>query len=98
LVFLSTPPGSDITAVLPPEEPVSVFLPCTPNPTTGFFFYIPRREIIELPDVPVEAAAKLIMTAGMIQPGGGAEQNRSLAAMAAHARAAQAARAPAPAR
>ncbi len=98
LVFLSTPPGSDITAVLPPEEHVSVFLPCTPNPTTGFFFYIPRREIIELPDVPVEAAAKLIMTAGMIQPGGGAEQNRSLAAMAAHARAAQAARAPAPAR
>jgi uncharacterized membrane protein len=93
LVFLSTPPGSDITAVLPPEEHVSVFLPCTPNPTTGFFFYIPRREIIELPDVPVEAAAKLIMTAGMIQPGGGAEQHRSLATMAAQARAAQAARA-----
>src|SRR5258707_679524 len=45
-------------------------MPCTPNPTTGFFFYVPRREIIEL-DIPVEEAAKLIMTAGMIQPGGG---------------------------
>src|SRR6266513_2407911 len=70
LVFLSSPPGSDITARLPTqEEHVSVFMPCTPNPTTGFFFYVPRREIIEL-DIAVEEAAKLIMTAGMIQPGG----------------------------
>jgi uncharacterized membrane protein len=70
LVFLSTPPGSHITARLPSqEEHVSVFMPCTPNPTTGFFFYVPRKEVIEL-EIPVEDAAKLIMTAGMIQPGG----------------------------
>jgi len=91
LVFLSTPPGSDITSRLPPEEHVSVFMPCTPNPTTGFFFYVPRREIIEL-EIPVEAAAKLIMTAGMIQPGGGADQQRTLAVLAENARAAMAAR------
>jgi uncharacterized membrane protein len=91
LVFLSAPPGSDITARLPTqEEHVSVFMPCTPNPTTGFFFYVPRREVIEL-DIPVEAAAKLIMTAGMIQPGGEGEKNK-LAALAESARAAQAAR------
>jgi uncharacterized membrane protein len=91
LVFLSTPPGSDITARLPTqEEHVSVFMPCTPNPTTGFFFYVPRREVIEL-DIPVEAAAKLIMTAGMIQPGGEGEKEK-LAALAETARAAQAAR------
>ena len=43
LVFLSTPPGADITAQLPSkEEYVSVFMPCTPNPTTGFFFYVLR--------------------------------------------------------
>src|SRR5215831_12517321 len=89
LVFLSTPPGSDITAQLPTqEEHVSVFMPCTPNPTTGFFFYVPRRDIIEL-DITVEAAAKLIMTAGMIQPDGGSEQSR-LAALAETARAAKA--------
>jgi len=87
LVFLSTPPGSDITARLPTqEEHVSVFMPCTPNPTTGFFFFVPRREVIEL-DIPVEAAAKLIMTAGMIQPGG-SDQSR-LAALAETARAAK---------
>jgi uncharacterized membrane protein len=91
LVFLSTPPGSDITAQLPTqEEHVSVFMPCTPNPTTGFFFYVPRREIIEL-DIPVEAAAKLIMTAGMIQPDG--DPQKKLAALAETARLAQAARA-----
>jgi uncharacterized membrane protein len=75
-----------------------VFMPCTPNPTTGFFFYVPRRGIIEL-DIPVEAAAKLIMTAAMIQPGGnGGDQQRTLAALAQTARAAQAARATAPAK
>jgi uncharacterized membrane protein len=96
LVFLSTPPGSDITARLPSqEEHVSVFMPCTPNPTTGFFFYVPRREVIEL-DIPVEAAAKLIMTAGMIQPGGG-EQSR-LAALAETARAAKTVHTVAPAK
>src|SRR5437868_12434468 len=93
LVFLSTPPGTDITARLPSEEEhVSVFMPCTPNPTTGFFFYVPRREVIELA-IPVEEAAKLIMTAGMIQPGGNGEPTRRLGALAETARAAQATRA-----
>jgi uncharacterized membrane protein len=97
LVFLSAPPGTDITARLPSqEEHVSVFMPCTPNPTTGFFFFVPRREVIEL-DIPVEAAAKLIMTAGMIQPGGGHDHNR-LAALAESARAAKAMHSVAPAK
>jgi uncharacterized membrane protein len=96
LVFLSTPPGADIMAHLPTqEEYVSVFMPCTPNPTTGFFFYVPRREVLEL-DISVEEAAKLIMTAGMIQPGGLAgEPQHKLAALAAAARTAQAKRTPA---
>jgi uncharacterized membrane protein len=90
LVFISAAPGSDITAQLPTqEEHVSVFMPCSPNPTTGFFFYVPRREIIEL-DIPVEAAAKLIMTAGMIQPDG--DPQKRLAALAETARIAQSAR------
>src|SRR5205823_14211561 len=90
LVFLSTPPGSDITARLPTqEEHVSVFMPCTPNPTTGLFFYVPRREVIELA-IPVEEAAKLIMTAGMIQPGGAAgDAQKNIATLAETARIAQ---------
>src|SRR6201982_886039 len=47
LVFLSQRPSEEITSRLPSrEEYVSVFLPCTPNPTTGFFFYVLRQEII----------------------------------------------------
>jgi uncharacterized membrane protein len=94
LVFLSQPPGGEITARLPlQDEYVSAFMPCTPNPTTGFFFYVLRREVIEL-DIPVEAAAKLIMTAGLIQPNGGADTQKKLQAMADTARAAQALRKP----
>ena len=89
LVFLSTPPGADITTLLPSdEEYVSAFMPCTPNPTTGFFFYVLRREIIEL-DISVEDSAKLLMSAGMIQPGGGPEQQKRLAALAESARVAR---------
>jgi uncharacterized membrane protein len=88
LVFLSQPAGSDVQAMLPKaEEYISVFMPCTPNPTTGFFFYVPRSAIIEL-DLPVEAAAKLIMSAGLIQPNS-ADGPKRLAALAEAARTGQ---------
>jgi uncharacterized membrane protein len=91
LVFLSSPPGSQVTSRLPSDEDyVSAFLPCTPNPTTGFFFYVPRSEVIEL-DITVETAAKLIMSAGLIQPDIEDPAVR-MQALAATARAAQAAR------
>lgn len=95
LVFLSQPPVGEITTRLPrQDEYVSAFMPCTPNPTTGFFFYVPRRDVIEL-DIPVEAAAKLIMSAGLIQPGGGDHQKK-LASLAEAAKLARAARKPVP--
>jgi uncharacterized membrane protein len=68
LVFISAEPAEEVSSHLPPTPHISVFLPCTPNPTTGFYFYIPRDEVIELP-IPVDQAAKLIMSAGLIQPG-----------------------------
>jgi uncharacterized membrane protein len=89
LVFLSQPPGTQIAERLPgADEHLSVFMPCTPNPTTGFFFYVPRSRVIEL-DIPVEAAAKLIMSAGLIQPNAG-DYPKKLASLAAVAQAAQA--------
>ncbi|MDQ2082731.1 DUF502 domain-containing protein [Xanthobacteraceae bacterium Astr-EGSB] len=93
LVFLSQPAGSEIAERLPREEEyVSVFMPCTPNPTTGFFFYVARSDIIEL-DLPVEAAAKLIMSAGLIQPNGGADTHKKLSALAETAKVARMSRA-----
>jgi uncharacterized membrane protein len=83
LVFLSQSPGGDIAARLPGNDYVSAFMPCTPNPTTGFFFYVPRRDIIEL-DISVESAMTLLMSAGMAQPG--SEPQKRLAALAESAR------------
>ena len=48
---------------------ISAFMPCTPNPTTGYFFYIPAEDVVELP-ISADEAAKLIMSAGLIQPEG----------------------------
>jgi uncharacterized membrane protein len=92
LVFLSQPPSADIATRLPgSEEHISVFLPCTPNPTTGFFFYMKRKDIIDL-DIKVEDAMTLLISAGMIQPGGNSDAQKKLAALAQTARAAQMAR------
>jgi uncharacterized membrane protein len=93
VVFLSQPPGADIAERLPEAEHISVFLPCTPNPTTGFFFYLPRRDVIEL-DITVEAAMTMVMSAGMAQPGGGGDQQRKLAALANAARIARSTQSP----
>lgn len=94
LVFVSQPPSEGLVDRLPEGEHVSVFLPCTPNPTTGFFFYILRKDIVDL-DIKVEDAMTLLISAGMIQPGGGgADQQKKLAALAQTARAAQVMRNP----
>jgi uncharacterized membrane protein len=95
LVFLTQPPTPPIAKHLPQSEHVSAFLPCTPNPTTGFFFYVPKRDVIDL-DISVEQAMSLLISAGIIQPGSEDPQNK-LAALAQTARAAQAARKAAPA-
>lgn len=70
IVFVSAPPPREMADPLPggaAHDYVGVFLPCSPNPTTGFFFYLPRKDIIEI-SVSVDEAAKLIMSAGLIQP------------------------------
>ena len=95
LVFLSQPPGGDLAKRLPEGEHVSAFLPCTPNPTTGFFFYVLRKDLIVL-DISVESAMTLLISAGMVQPNGDAQ--KKLAALATTARAAQAAKSPAAAK
>jgi uncharacterized membrane protein len=94
LVFLTQSPTEEIAGRLPASEYVSAFMPCTPNPTTGFFFYVPKADVIEL-EITVEQAMTVIMSAGIVQPGADAQAQGSqarLAALAGTARAAQAAR------
>ena len=85
LVFLSNPASADMAARLPDTEHVAAFMPCTPNPTTGFFFYVPRRDVIDL-DITVESAMTLLMSAGMAQPGA-SDQQKKLSTLADTARA-----------
>jgi uncharacterized membrane protein len=91
LVFVSLPPSADLAANLPEGDHVSAFMPCTPNPTTGFFFYVLRKDLVVL-DISVESAMTLLISAGMVQPDNNAQ--KKLASLAATAKAAQAARAP----
>ena len=90
LVFISQPPSSEVETKLPVRDGdyVSVFLACTPNPTTGFFFFVQRKDLIEL-DISVENAMTLLISAGMVQPGSEKDAQKKLAAMAATARTAQ---------
>ena len=48
---------------------VSIFLPTTPNPTSGFYLLVPQRDLRKV-DITVEEAFKLIMSAGIVTPGG----------------------------
>lgn len=91
IVLISQDPSVEIAAKLPGmEEFISVFLPCAPNPTTGFFFYVPKSKLIEI-NMTAEDAATLIMSAGVVQPGGDAQKKvNALAEMANAARVANA--------
>ncbi|WP_299612493.1 DUF502 domain-containing protein [uncultured Tateyamaria sp.] len=47
----------------------SIFVPTTPNPTSGFLLFFPAEDVIEL-DMSVEDAAKLVISAGLVYPNG----------------------------
>jgi len=49
------------------EELLTIFVPTTPNPTSGFILYIPRNDVTEL-DIDVEDALKLVMSLGVVTP------------------------------
>ena len=46
---------------------IGVFVPTTPNPTSGFLLFVPKDEVMEL-DMTVEDAAKLVISAGLVYP------------------------------
>ncbi|MFV1852435.1 MAG: DUF502 domain-containing protein [Thalassospira sp.] len=46
---------------------INIFLPTTPNPTSGFLLFVPRRDIVIL-DMTVEEAIKMVMSGGIVTP------------------------------
>ncbi|MCB1329957.1 MAG: DUF502 domain-containing protein [Maritimibacter sp.] len=91
IAFISTTAKGEIDQKIPIDEQlVSVFLPTTPNPTSGFLLFVPRHSVVEL-DMTIEDAAKLIISAGLVYPNG------KEAKEAAEAQAGAAPQAPSPA-
>ena len=70
IAFISTQARGEIRSGIPvDEEKVAVFLPTTPNPTSGFLLFLPQSDVVPL-DMKVEDAAKLIISAGLVYPAG----------------------------
>ncbi len=68
VAFVSTATKGEVLERLPGDEAfLSVFLPTTPNPTSGFLLFVPKKDVILL-DMDVETAAKLVISAGLVSP------------------------------
>lgn len=66
IAFLTGRPGGDIKNHLDGDY-VSVYVPTTPNPTSGFFLMMPRADVVEL-DMTVDEALKYIISMGVVAP------------------------------
>ena len=66
IAFLTGQPGGDVANHLQGEH-VSVYVPTTPNPTSGFFLMFPKDQVIEL-DMDVDEALKYIISMGVVAP------------------------------
>jgi uncharacterized membrane protein len=66
--FVATSSKGEVAEKLSDQDPLSVFIPNTPNVTAGFLVFVPRRDAIVL-DMSVEEAAKMIISAGLVVPG-----------------------------
>jgi uncharacterized membrane protein len=67
LVFISTSAKGEVADKVRGDDIISVFLPTTPNPTSGFLLFVPRKDITIL-DMSVEDGAKLVISAGLVSP------------------------------
>lgn len=72
VAFISTQTQGELPGKLARDDLLSIFLPTTPNPTSGFLLFVPRADIVLL-DMSVEDAAKLVISAGLVTPPTAAE-------------------------
>ena len=66
VAFQTGHPARDVADMLP-EEHVGVFIPTTPSPVNGFFFFVKKRDVIAL-DMDVDEALKYIVSMGVVAP------------------------------
>lgn len=73
IAFLTGQPGGDVVNHLKGDY-VSLYVPTTPNPTSGFFLMMPRADVVEL-DMSVDEALKYIISMGVVTPDNLPEQD-----------------------
>lgn len=66
IAFLTGKPGGEVASHLD-QEHVSVYVPTTPNPTSGYFLMLPRSQVIPL-EMTVDAALKYVVSMGVVVP------------------------------
>jgi len=66
IAFQTGTPGGEVAKYLQGEF-VSVYVPTTPNPTSGFFLMLPKKEVVEL-EMSVDDALKYIISMGVVAP------------------------------
>jgi uncharacterized membrane protein len=68
IAFVTGKPSGEVASHLPGDY-VSVYVPTTPNPTSGFFLMMPRADVIEL-KMSVDEALKYVISMGVVGPAG----------------------------
>lgn len=67
VAFQTGTPTMDITQHCGEDDIVSVFIPTAPSPVNGFFFFVRKRDTVEL-DISVDDALKYIISMGVVAP------------------------------
>jgi uncharacterized membrane protein len=67
IAFVTGRPGGEVASLLPGEH-LSLYVPTTPNPTSGFFLMVPRGDVMPLA-MTVDEALKYIISMGVVTPG-----------------------------
>jgi uncharacterized membrane protein len=83
IAFVTGKPGGEVAAHLPGDY-VSVYVPTTPNPTSGFFLMMPRADVLAL-RMSVDEALKYVISMGVVGPELAAEGAGAAAAPSASA-------------
>ncbi len=80
IAFVTGKPSGEVAAALPGDQ-VSVYVPTTPNPTSGFFLIMARADVLSL-NMSVDEALKYVISMGVVGPG--SEPEGARAATATH--------------
>lgn len=67
VALIASEARGEVAYKIPADDLIGVFMPTTPNPTTGFLMFLPRKDVIVL-DMSVEEGAKLIISSGLVAP------------------------------